>query len=346
MKSNRTTSGVRKTVEAGPPPKDWEDEYHRLKMRFDELKVDYNDKEQHNKILQSKIRKLESDLSQITRQLGGAPAPAVDRDEKNLISALNDQVAKLQDQNTGLNSKVQQLTTALDKKKKEITELNRSISTLKKSQPAGREKPGSGTSSSGINNTATVSTIPAQTTMKPSPAVQKLPDEAQLNDSSLLELQQLQTQYDYLLSKTNSQADTQRQLESHNNLRRALEELRYEKEICDAKIVRTEGLEDFLRERESLQAKVEHLQEAVRTHFSALTTLKQHASQLREEKEKSDQLVEELQLSLKEVQVGKNMLQDQLQVYSGDGGVDIDLLERALTLVKRRSEAVERHALY
>ena len=31
------------------------------------------------------------------------------------------------------------------------------------------------------------------------------------------------------------------------------------------------------------------------------------------------------------------------KVYSGDGGVDIDLLERALTLVKRRSEAVERH---
>ena len=50
MKSNRTTNSVRKTVEAGPPPKDWEDEYHRLKMRFDELKVDYNDKEQHNKM--------------------------------------------------------------------------------------------------------------------------------------------------------------------------------------------------------------------------------------------------------------------------------------------------------
>ena len=100
--------------------------------------------------------------------------------------------------------------------------------------------------------------------------------------------------------------------------------------------------EDFLAERQNMQAKIDHLQEAVRTHFSALTTLKQHASQLREEKEKSDQKVEELQISLKELQYGKNMLQDQLQVYSGDGGVDIELLERALTLVKRRSEAVEK----
>lgn len=44
------TSNPKKVVEAGPPPKDWEDEYHRLKSRFDELKVDYNDKEQHNKL--------------------------------------------------------------------------------------------------------------------------------------------------------------------------------------------------------------------------------------------------------------------------------------------------------
>ena len=35
-----------------------------------------------------------------------------------------------------------------------------------------------------------------------------------------IQLQQLQTQYDYLLSKTNSQADTQRQLEAQNNVRK------------------------------------------------------------------------------------------------------------------------------
>jgi len=49
MKSNRTNSN-KKVAEAPLPPKDWEDEYHRLKGRFDELKVDYNEKEQHNKL--------------------------------------------------------------------------------------------------------------------------------------------------------------------------------------------------------------------------------------------------------------------------------------------------------
>ena len=39
--------------------------------------------------------------------------------------------------------------------------------------------------------------------------------------------------------------------------------------------------EDVSKEREEYLAKVNHLQEAVRTHFSALTSLKQHAAQLR-----------------------------------------------------------------
>ncbi len=46
----KSSNQSKKSIAAGPPPKDWEDEYHRLKMRFDELKVDYNDKEQHNKM--------------------------------------------------------------------------------------------------------------------------------------------------------------------------------------------------------------------------------------------------------------------------------------------------------
>lgn len=31
-------------------PKDWEDEYHRLRSRYDELRVELNDKENHNKL--------------------------------------------------------------------------------------------------------------------------------------------------------------------------------------------------------------------------------------------------------------------------------------------------------
>lgn len=49
MRSTSRPSSKR-SLEAPPPPKDWEDEYHRLKARYDELKVDYNDKEKHNKL--------------------------------------------------------------------------------------------------------------------------------------------------------------------------------------------------------------------------------------------------------------------------------------------------------
>jgi hypothetical protein len=31
-------------------PKDWEDEYHRLKSKYDQLKIDFNEKEHHNKM--------------------------------------------------------------------------------------------------------------------------------------------------------------------------------------------------------------------------------------------------------------------------------------------------------
>ena len=168
--------------------------------------------------------------------------------------------------------------------------------------------------------------------------------------------------------------------EKVRDLRRALEELRHEKDLTDSKLGRLSLLEetvtklrqanrsleekitrlceapfindafgqhdaklkyeDLLRERQDMRAKIEHLQEAVKTHFSALTSLKQHANQLREEKELMEKTAEELKLKLKELQVGKNMLQDQLQIYSGDDGVDIESLEKALTMVKRRSEAM------
>ena len=41
-----------KRIESTNPSlnKDWEDEYYRIKSKFDDLKVDYNEKEQHNKL--------------------------------------------------------------------------------------------------------------------------------------------------------------------------------------------------------------------------------------------------------------------------------------------------------
>jgi protein fantom len=99
--------------------------------------------------------------------------------------------------------------------------------------------------------------------------------------------------------------------------------------------------EEAVREREELRAKVAHLQEAVRTHYSALTTLKQHAAQLREEKEEAEKKAEEMRMKYQELDANTSLLQDKLRLYSGDDGVDIESLERALTLVKRRGEALE-----
>jgi Ca2+-binding EF-hand superfamily protein/FtsZ-binding cell division protein ZapB len=161
-------------------------------------------------------------------------------------------------------------------------------------------------------------------------------------------------------------------------LRRSLEELRYEKEVSDAKAARVDALEetvtelrqqnrsledkiarlceapfisdafglheskmryeDLAAERADLLGKVEHLQEAVRTHYSALTSLKQQATQLRDEKEAAEKVAEELRTQMQDLQAGQNLMQDQLRLYSGDDGVDVATLERALTMVKRASE--------
>jgi myosin heavy subunit len=210
------------------------------------------------------------------------------------------------------------------------------------------------------------------------------------NDADMLDLkwrhQQLQTQYDYLVSKTSAQNENGKNSEARveeyhqkvKDLRRSLEELRYEKEISDVKAARVDALEetvrelrqsnrsledkiarlceapfisdafgmheskmryeDLARERVDLLAKVEHLTEATRTHYSALTSLKQQAAQWREEKEKSDKYAEELRMNLQDLQAGQSLLQDQLRLYSGDDGVDVATLERALTMVKRSSE--------
>jgi len=201
-------------------------------------------------------------------------------------------------------------------------------------------------------------------------------------------MQQLQTQYDILVSQTASKGQVYKNMEeasedSNNkirDLRRALEELRHEKEQVDIKADRVDELEatvselrrgtrnledkiarlceapfindafgqqesrlrfeDVAKEREAYLSKVNHLQEAVRTHYSALTSLKQHASQLREEKEAAERRAEEMLLKLQEVEAGSSMFQDKLKLYSGDGDVDIESLERALTLIKRRGEAI------
>ena len=201
---------------------------------------------------------------------------------------------------------------------------------------------------------------------------------------------QLQSQNEFINAKSSNVSQSQKLSDDQvdnltskvRELRRALEDLRYEKELADSKVTRMEELEeqtselkqanrsledkiarlceapfindafsqqesrlrydDALREREELNQKVDHLQEAVRMHFAALTSLKQQAAQVRQEREDSVRKLEEFRVKYEESEAGKNLLQDKLRLYSGDDGIDVESLERALTLVKRKSEALDR----
>ena len=165
-------------------------------------------------------------------------------------------------------------------------------------------------------------------------------------------------------------------------MKRALEDLKTEKDVSEAKAARVKYLEELvtelkqanrsledkiarlceapfisdafgqheaklkydeaLREKENLQGQIGHLQEAVRTNYSALNTLKQQAAQLREEKEELERVNEEQRLKLKDLETGANDLTNKLKLYTGEDGIDIETLERALTIVKRRNAAIDR----
>ena len=224
---------------------------------------------------------------------------------------------------------------------------------------------------------------------------QTIPARSDTNDDLAVQLrdakwrlQQLQTQHDHLVAKCESQQDAYKYSEDQledgarkvRELRRALEDLRHEKEITDIKAARVDDLEEavvelrqtnrgleekisrlceapfisdafgqheakleferVMVERQDYVAKVDHLQEAVRTQYSALVALKQQAAQLREEKEEAEKVADELRSKYSELEAGASLLQDKLRLYSGEDGVNIEDLERALTVVKRRSEAV------
>ncbi|KAJ1428031.1 hypothetical protein B484DRAFT_396992, partial [Ochromonadaceae sp. CCMP2298] len=413
-----STRGV--TRRAAPElPKDWEDEYHRLKSKYDDLKVEFNDKEQHNKLLQAKIMKLGNDMALMDRQMGTTRA---DKEEQGMIESLQELNNKLKAQTSAFGLKNKTLTEQLEKKKRELTLARRPTAgmagTVRRSGTApmmGRPEveivagPSSRTSAM-EPMAAPVDGNWMEIARKLKARLASAEDQlAQLKEEGLRlrangnnagkglssdadnmdlkwRLQQLQTQYDYLTSKTAAQLEAHKhgdvKMDEYQTkvreLRRSLEELQHEKAISDAKAMRVESLEnqvgelrasnrsledkitrlceapfisdafglhetkmryeDLAREREDLLAKVEHLQEAVRTHFSALTSLKQQCAASREEKEAADKIAEGLRLQLQDMTAGQNLMQDQLRLYSGDDGVDVATLERALTMVKRASE--------
>ncbi|CAM9344057.1 unnamed protein product, partial [Phaeothamnion confervicola] len=160
------------------------------------------------------------------------------------------------------------------------------------------------------------------------------------------------------------------------DMRRTMQELRHDKDVAEAKAARSDDLEeavlelrqanrsleeqvtrlcespfvatafagqeraDRLAELEAKErlnrGKMEHLQESAHTHHAALLALQKQAARLREEKEQAERALQELRARYNESEAGQQLLADKMRLYAGDEDVDMEELERALTLVRRR----------
>ena len=140
---------------AGPePPKDWEDQYHRVKAELNELKTNYHFMDEHNRKLQAKIRKLEADFSNGGGVGGGGGGGPVNsgpqaREDEQLVSKLYEENTKLKGIVAALKGKNKQLIEIIEKKKREL---------------ALAKKSGGGTDRAGSLRSTSVGTLPSGTT--------------------------------------------------------------------------------------------------------------------------------------------------------------------------------------
>jgi len=126
--SQRGTARLSKAAPSAPT--DWEDQYHRLQSQHGELKGIYNEMEEHNRKLQSKIRRIEADFL----ALGGggtAPSGPREREDEQLVAKLYQENSKLKSQNAGLKEKYKNAVELLDKKKRENAMLNKKVKDMK-----------------------------------------------------------------------------------------------------------------------------------------------------------------------------------------------------------------------
>jgi protein fantom len=97
-------------------------------------------------------------------------------------------------------------------------------------------------------------------------------------------------------------------------------------------------LRRFKKDARHTNIQLEYLQEQVKKHSVALTEYKQQVQGLHLEKESLAKEKAELQVQVEEYMRSNDLLKDKMRLYSGDSGIDTADLERALTLVKRRTE--------
>jgi hypothetical protein len=119
--------------------------------------------------------------------------------------------------------------------------------------------------------------------------------------------------------------------------------------LCEAPFIseaydkqdRANRLSELERNDRDAKAHIEHLQEGARAYDASLKKLREKVEALRGEKEHAEHQLTELRLRFKETEAGNELLQDKMKLYMGDEGVDMEELERALTIVKRRELARE-----
>ncbi|GBG27119.1 Protein fantom [Hondaea fermentalgiana] len=104
-----------------------------------------------------------------------------------------------------------------------------------------------------------------------------------------------------------------------------------------SKVDKLLGLERADRQQ---KVQIEHLKETAKMHHAEILALKSSAEQLCKQRDHLSQENHALKLKLEQVERGSSVLEDKMRLYSGEAGVDASELERALTLVKRGSEAM------
>jgi len=105
---------------AATPEMDYEDEYRKLQVKFNDVKKERADQDDKIKQLSTKLRKLEGDFNSLTtRSVGSVPMPSknkTDKEEANLIESYMNENAKLKNQVASLTEKNKQLMEQIKKK--------------------------------------------------------------------------------------------------------------------------------------------------------------------------------------------------------------------------------------